>query len=67
MVLGHHFRHVPELIIKTVEILRCAAILVELFGALNESVEFHKGIWAQSRRLILCRGIRRSELGCEIG
>jgi hypothetical protein len=47
-VLCHYLGDITELIIQLVEVLRCATVLVQFLCALNESIEFDKGIWAES-------------------
>lgn len=66
-VLGHDFRNILELIIYPVETLRCAAVLVELLGALDKGVKFDKGVWSQIWRLVLCWRVGCGEFRGNVG
>ena len=62
-ILRHDFRHISQLVVQFVQILRSPTILVRLLRPLYERVELDEGIRSQGRRKVLCGGI----CGCEFG
>lgn len=60
-VLGHHLRHVLQLVIELVQVLRRSGILVGLFRSLDEGVEFDVCVGSAYRGEVLLRGIGRRE------
>lgn len=45
-ILRHDFRHIAQLVIQLVQVLRCAGVLIGFLGALDEGVEFDEGVGA---------------------
>lgn len=65
-ILGHHFCHVAQLVIKLVKVLCGARIAVGRLGLGNEVVKLHKGVGPQGRVEQLGHRIHGGELGGEV-
>ena len=66
-VLGHDFRHVFQFIVEFVQVGGGTSVHVGLLCALDEGVEFDKGIWSQSGGMDLLQRIDGGEFLCEVG
>ena len=66
-ILRHHFRHISQLIVQFIQVLRRSTVLVRLLRPLYERVKLDKGVGSQGRGEVLCGGVGSCELGGQVG
>lgn len=66
-VLGHDLRHVAQLVVEAVKVLRGARVRVGGLCAGDEGVEVHEGVGAEGRGVERRGGVGGCELAGEVG